>query len=60
MVSSISDQDGVCEADHNACVAHNEAPHDELHYFAVVMVLGQWIQCLGHEEWVCTKSKLGG
>ena len=59
MGSSISDLDGVCEADHNACVAH-DARHDELYFVVDVIVLGhpRMDACIGHEEWVCTKSDL--
>lgn len=60
MVSSLSDLDGVYEEHHNAHAAHDEghnARHGDLHFVAVVIVLGHWIQCLEHLEWVCTKSK---
>ena len=46
----------------NAQVAHDEehdTHHDELRFVVVVIVLGQWIQCLGHEDLVCTISNLG-
>ena len=63
MISSLSDLNGVCEQQPNARNAHDEehdGRHDELCVVAVVMVLGQWIQCLEHKKWVCTKSNLGG
>jgi hypothetical protein len=63
LVYPISNLDGVCEEHHNAHAAsdkEHDARHDDLRFVAVVIVLGQWIQCLEHEEWVHTKSNLGG
>lgn len=47
----------------NARAAHDEehdTHHDELCLVAVVIGLGQWIKCLGHEDCVSTRSNLGG
>jgi hypothetical protein len=54
----------------NACAAHVELlpmmksmtliTMNFISWWLSYIVLGQWIQCLGHGDWVCTKSNLGG